>query len=113
MTKVSPLSYWTPRILAIVFIIFLMLFSLDVISPELTFGEIFVGLFIHNIPALVLIIVLIISWKHEIVGGVVFLLTGLLFMIIIAPSELGGLIIAGPALLIGGLFMINWFKKKQ
>ena len=55
--------------MSIIFICFLALFSLDVISPELSFWQIAVGLFIHNIPALVLLAVLLISWKQEIVGG--------------------------------------------
>ena len=42
--------YWAPRILSIIFILFLAMFSLDVITPDASFGEIIVGLFMHNIP---------------------------------------------------------------
>jgi hypothetical protein len=108
-----------PRILSIVFIVFLTLMSLDVISPELSLWQIITGLLIHNIPTLVMIIVLIVSWRHEIVGAIAFLLTGLLYIIMTTRAEIAwylalswSIIIAGPAFLIGILFLINWFKKR-
>jgi hypothetical protein len=111
--KVNGFLYWAPRISSILFILFLALFSLDVISSEYSLGEILIGLFMHNIPALALLLVLLISWKYEIVGGIVFILAGLLYIFLVAAREIGSMIIAGPALVIGVLFMINWFQKKK
>ena len=121
--NINKFVYWTPRILSIIFICFLALFSLDVISPELSFWQIVVGLFMHNIPVFVLLIILIISWKHEIVGGVAFILAGALYVTMILMNALRGsfewymvsriLIIAGPAFLIGILFIINWLKRRN
>lgn len=93
--------------------------SLDVFSPELSFWQIVVGLFMHNIPALVLLIVLLISWKYEIVGGIAFILAGLLYIawLMRKPFQwymiIWSLQIAGPAFLIGILFLIGWSKKKK
>ena len=116
--KINRYLYWTPRILSILFIIFFAMFSLDVITPEASFSELAMGLLMHNIPSLVLLIVLIISWKHEIVGGIVFILAGLLYIIFTFQAGIRwykvlnlSLTIAGLAFLIGILFMINWFKK--
>jgi uncharacterized membrane protein YesL len=77
----------------------------------------------HNIPALILLVILLISWKYEIVGGVVFVLGGILYagmMIMNAlrhPLEAytlsNSLIIAGPMLVIGILFFFNWFQKTR
>lgn len=118
--RVNGLIFWTPRILSILFILFLALFSLDVISPEYSIGEILLGLLMHNIPSLALLIVLIISWKYEIAGGVVFLLAGMVYIAFTLRSEIlwhtaliRCTLIAGPALLIGGLFLANWFIKKR
>jgi hypothetical protein len=121
--KINRFVYWTPRILSIIFICFLVLFSSDVISPELSFWQIVVGLFMHNIPALILLIVLLISWKHEIVGGIVFILAGTLYIAIMLMNALKNqfewyalsysLIIAGPAFLIGILFFVNWNKRRN
>lgn len=119
--KINKFIYWTPRILGILFILFLMMFSLDVFEPGLTVWQIAIGLFMHNIPALILLIVLIISWKNEIVGGIVFILAGVAYIFLTSfRSELPwyivfswSLIIAGPAFLIGILFFANWFKKHK
>lgn len=112
--------YWTPRVLAIIFILFLALFSLDVIEPGLDAWDIAIGLFMHNIPALVLAAVLAVSWRREIVGGIVFILAGIAYIAIMlatgrfeADMWLAFLIIAGPAFLIGGLFIVGWAKKRE
>jgi len=117
--RVSKFIYWTPRILSIIFLCFLALFSLDVFSPELTFWQIVLRLFMHNIPMLILLAVLIISWKYEIVGGIAFILAGLLYVVLLMMNPFEwymiawSLQIAGPAFLIGILFLVNWFKKKK
>ncbi len=81
-------------------------------------------MFRHNIPVFVLLIVLLISWKHEIVGGIAFILAGLLYifgLVITGLTSTGfqwyylswSLIIAGPAFVIGILFILGWLKKKR
>lgn len=120
--KINKFVYWTPRILSIIFLLFLTVFSLDVFEPGLTAGQIALGLFMHNIPVFILAIVLWISWKYEIVGGIAFILAGIahiVFSIIretIDPWYIAlsiSLILAVPAFLIGVLFLVGWFKKKK
>ena len=120
--KVNRFMFWIPRILSIVFVLFLFLMSLDVFSEGLGFWGTVLGLFMHNIPAIILLIVLIISWKYEIVGGIAFVFAGLLYIVSVLPKIfqtgfhwyylLWFLMISGPALLIGILFFIGWYKKK-
>ena len=116
--KVSKFVYWTPRILSIVFLCFLALFSLDVFEPGLSAGQIALGLFIHNIPVLILLIVLLIAWKYEIVGGIAFNLAGLTYVFFAFTNVpwymaiMWSIQIAGPAFFIGILFMLNWYKKR-
>jgi hypothetical protein len=117
--KTGKFLLWLPRILSILFIAFLAVFSLDVFEPGLKWSEIAVGLFMHNIPVFVLIAVLVVAWKHEIVGAVAFGLAGLLYVYLTVirgglPLELAlswSMIIAGPAFIIGFLFMNNWCNK--
>jgi len=100
-----------------------MLMSLDVFSPELSAKEIAIGLLMHNIPALILLLVLLVSWKYEIVGGVAFILAGLLYIGIMVANAIKysfegymisySFIVAGPAFLIGILFLANWLQKKN
>jgi len=117
--KVGKFVYWAPRILSIIFILFLMLFSLDVFDGHYGFWGTLLGLFMHNIPALILLAVLIISWKREIVGGIAFIFAGLLYIVWVCARPnfewyrlLWFLIISGPAFLIGILFLIGWKRKK-
>ena len=84
--KISKFVYWTPRILSIIFIFFLALMSLDVFEGNYGFWGTITGLFMHNIPAMILLIVLIISWKYEIVGGIAFILAGLLYIITLVTN---------------------------
>ncbi|MDD2647025.1 MAG: hypothetical protein PHV78_03720 [Patescibacteria group bacterium] len=121
--KINKFIYWAPRILSIIFIFFLTLFSLDIISPELSFWQIIIGLFIHNIPVFILLIILITFWKREIISGIVFIMAGILYVILILVNILKDsfqwymvswiLMVAGPAFFIGVLFIINWVRKKQ
>ena len=93
--------------------------SLDVFDSGLNFWQTVLVLFMHNLPALVLLIVLIISWKHEIVGGIVFILAGLayIFLLMKNPFEWFMLVwaiqISGISFLIGGSFLFGWFKKRN
>lgn len=116
--------FWTPRILSIAFICFLTLFSLDVFEPGLSAGEIALGLLLHNIPSLVLIVLLIVSWKRDLVGAIGYLCIALLYMGVLAYSVLTSNLpwylmlswnftIAGPALVIGILFLLRWRKQKK
>ncbi|MFH1316392.1 MAG: hypothetical protein ABII01_02640 [Candidatus Woesearchaeota archaeon] len=121
--KVGKFVYWTPRILSIVFILFLALFSLDIFEGNYGFWGTILGLFMHNIPSIILLVVLIISWKYEIVGGIGFVLAGILYIAVILMNIitsgfgwyylLWALQISGIAFFIGILFLIGWFKKRK
>ena len=119
MSKLK-LLHWTPRILSILFILFLAMFSLDVFDMGLDIKQTIVALVMHNIPAFILLIVLIISWKYEIVGGIVFILAGLLYVLRLLISGnfewymLSWIAtISLPAITVGVLFMMSWFKKRK
>lgn len=121
--KIGKFVYWTPRILSIILILFLSLMSLDVFSPELNFWQTLGALLIHNIPAFILLIILLVSWRREIVGGVGFILGGILYATIVLINiastgfewyYLAWIIqISGIAFFIGIMFLANWFKKKK
>jgi hypothetical protein len=90
--------YRLPRVLAILFIIFISLFALDV------FGEPrwFLALFMHLIPSYIVIILTIISWKNEQAGGTLFLIAAALSIIFFKS-----MILAIPAAIIGVLFLMT------
>lgn len=118
--KKDKIFLFAPRILAILFILFLSSFSLDVFdNPDAGPKEIAFAFFIHNIPSLALAAVLAVAWKHETVGAAVFSLAALAYsMMTIAKganwSEFGySFVISGPALITGILFFISRHRKRK
>ena len=121
--SISKSLYWTPRILSIIFMVFLFLMSLDVFEEGLNFWQTALALLIHNIPAIILLIITIVSWKKEIVGAVSYIVAGFLYMILVTKSILSTgfepyyiawiVQISGIAFLIGALFWIGWNRKKK
>lgn len=114
--------FWTPRIIIIIFVLFLAIFSFDVFDSASSFWEILLGLFMHNIPSLILVVILILSWKNDKVGAIIFLilgcacLIGLIVALIISPeAKFNPMLIIGSVifLLIGGLFLLGWKKSKK
>jgi hypothetical protein len=80
MKKTGKVLYWIPRILSILFICFLTIFSFDVFEPGKGIGEILLGLFMHNIPSIIMAVLLAIAWKKKIVGAVSYFSAGLLYI---------------------------------
>ena len=122
--KTSKFTYWTPRILSILFLLFLTLFSLDIFEGNYGFWGTVLGLFMHNIPVIILAAIVWASWRREWIGGVAFILAGLAYitMLLVSivrnePHEWYSLFwtlpISGPAFLIGALWLANWSKKKK
>ena len=87
MPKPNKFIFWTPRIISILFVIFLALFSLDIFDGNYGFWGTIVGLFMHNIPAIILFVVIIISWKYEIVGGIAFILAGIFYIFMLLMNR--------------------------
>ena len=114
MAKINWL-YWTPRILGILFAIFISIFALDVFAEGYGFPLVLVALFMHLIPTFIIIIILLIAWKWEKVGGVLFILLGLIFTLFFNTYRhpLTFLLISGPVFLIGLLFLISKLKVKK
>jgi len=106
--------YWTPRILSIIFILFLSLFALDVFEEGLGFWMTVLALLIHLIPSFILVIILIISWKHELVGGISFIVLAVIFTFFFKTYEniFSILFISFIPLIIGILWILNWKKKR-
>lgn len=98
------LLYWFPRCIAILFTIFLSLFALDSFSLE----NWLIAFLIHLIPTFILIFLTIISWKHEMIGGILFVLVGI-FMIFYYDNG----VIPLPVIIAGGLFMLHSCMKKR
>ena len=79
MKKSIKVYHWLPRVIGILAILFISLFALDSFTAEISVWQQIIGFFIHLIPSFILLIFLIIAWKWEYTGGVIFILIGLVF----------------------------------
>lgn len=107
--------YWTPRILGILAILFMMMFSLDCFGEDKTLKNQLICLFMHNIPALICIVVLIIAWKWELIGGAIFILAFIAGTIFFNSftGNWGSLIVISPFLITGILFIADYRVNKK
>ena len=71
--------HWVPRILCIIAILFISLFAADAFAPELSIWQQLGDFIMHLIPSFILLASLIIAWKWEYVGGIIFIIIGLGF----------------------------------
>ena len=109
----SKILGWSARTIIFLVIVIMAMFSLDVFEMNKTLGEKLFGLLIHNIPVLILVIILIIAWEKELIGGVLFIVASLIFMFKFNTftSNNGTLVIFVPILVAGILFMAIFFIK--
>ena len=116
--------HWTPRIICILAILFISVFAIDAFGPEKTLWQQFGDFLLHLVPSFVLIAVLIVAWKWEYIGGIIFIIIGFglsIFVFILnynrthsAGTSLGEiLIITFPFVVVGALFIISHYMKKK
>jgi hypothetical protein len=109
--RLAKIIHWAPRVAAILIIFFISLFSLDVFEMEASPLELLGGFLMHNIPSIVMIVLLIFAWKRPAVGFVAFLIAAALLAIftVRSPFSLGNLLLfVLPTLLIALLFYAEW-----
>ena len=107
---------WIPRVLALVFIVFLLLFGLDVFSENAPFMKKLGGFFMHSIPSIILLLILFIFWKKTLVGGFIFILFSIAFTLYFRTygSLSTFLLLTFPVLLVGILFIaLDLMTKKS
>jgi hypothetical protein len=114
-TKMTPIIYWAPRILGILFAVFVSIFALDVFAEGYGFWETVVALVMHLVPTAITVVVLLIAWRWERVGGVLFLLLGALYIVMFWDRGHWSayLLISGPLFLIGTLFLVGWHYQRD
>ncbi|MFD0835213.1 hypothetical protein ACFQ0I_05520 [Mariniflexile aquimaris] len=79
MKKSVQVYHWLPRIICIIAILFISLFAFDSFNSTLSFWQQWTGFLIHLIPSFILIAILMIAWKWEYIGGILFILIALGF----------------------------------
>ena len=114
-TIMKRVLFWTPRVLCILFAIFLSVFALDVFSEGYGFWQTIGALLLHLVPNFIVLGVLAISWRREWVGAILFTALAV-FYVVWSWGRFHWsvyLTIAGPLVLIGVLFLFNWIYRAQ
>ena len=113
--------FWIPRVLAILFILFVSVFAFDAFTSEAPFIQELGRFVLQLIPtSFALIITLLISWRKPLIGGIIFILWGLAIAFYIGMIR-GSVVfytisfISFPVIVIGALFIIfhNLVKKSN
>lgn len=117
--------HWLPRVLCILAICFVSMFAFDVFSDRYSLIQQITALAIHLIPSFVLIIFLVIAWKWELIGGILFIVFGIALSPFIylhnykvnhfsvSASLSVVLIINLPFIIVGFLFVLTHLLKKK
>ena len=107
--------FWAPRIISILFILFLSLFALDVFGQGYGFWETVQALFMHLLPSLLLVAALLLAWRWEWIGAVLYMGFGVWYL-----ASMWGrfdwtvyLVVAGVPILVGALFLAGWINPRQ
>ena len=104
--------WWLPRIFGILLTLFLGVFSFDIFGKGLgpwESGWLFVA---HNIPTIIVAVILILSWKRSWLGGISFTLFGIV-LFFLHQDKSNSLFTVITILGIGILFFLNWLLRDQ
>ena len=124
MATKEMITLWSPRILCIGAILFVSMFALDSFEPGMPFGQQMLNFLMHMIPSFVLLLLLVIAWKHQLIGGILFTIVGIglspfvynlnyhrTHSVWVSLSII--LMITVPFIVVGLLFIWNHFQQKQ
>jgi hypothetical protein len=109
-TSTKRILFWTPRILCLLFAVFVSLFALDVFGENHGFWNITRALLMHLIPTGILLLILAVSWRWELVGAVLFSTLGTFYIVAFWGRFHWSayVILSGPLFLLGILFLLSW-----
>jgi hypothetical protein len=107
--------YLAPRILGVLMAIFISLFALDVFDGGYSFWRAVGAFLVHLLPTYLVIIALVLAWRWEWIGAMVFIGLGVFYVVwgwgrfpLAAYFA-----ISGPLVVIGVLFLLNWLFRGQ
>lgn len=114
MKNFRKITCWAARILAILYALFISIFALDVFQEGYSASETILALAIHLVPTAVVLVCLAVAWKTVRAGGLLFLLLGAAFWVFFGREAewINFLIIPGPLILVGALFLACSYLKE-
>lgn len=111
-TQRSKVLQWLPRVLGVLYALFLSMFAFDSWEGVSSFWEGLLGFFIHLMPVYVVAFALVAGWRWPRLGGVLFLLLAVGFTVAFNWREVVTLALLGaPLVLIGALFLWDGYAR--
>ena len=112
------LLYWSPRIISVAFAVFLSLFALEAFNQVHGAGRILLAFSMDLIPALVIVAALIVAWRWEWIGAVLFFLAAVYYAWswTVPPRHIHWapiVGISGPLLVMAALFLVSWIERSK
>jgi hypothetical protein len=112
---------WTPRTLGFVYVAFLFGFvALEAFGEGRGFWGDLMAFTMHAIPMFILAAGLILAWRWEWIGAILFTAAGMLDILVIVPRPwppamklISILMIGGPAFAVAALFLASWLKRGE
>ena len=103
--------FWTPRVLSVLFAAFLGIFAADVFDETQGFWSTALALFLHLIPSGLILLMLVIAWRREWLGVILYLAFGLMFCVAFwgTADWLGYAALSAPPTVIALLFFAHWW----
>ena len=106
--------HWLPRVLALAGAIFLALVAFDVFGSDAGIWEELLCFLIHLAPTYVILTALIVAWRWELLGGILFIVLGLLFVLMFPDEDwLTFAITTVPSVVVGILFIVDWYQGRE
>ena len=107
--------FWLPRVIGIVFTLFISMFGFDVFDMGLGFPEIILALIMDMLPAILVAVMVAISWRWEWVGTVLCVGLAALYFIVMGKHMdwVTVLLIPGPLIILAGLWLAAWLQKRK
>jgi hypothetical protein len=105
---------WSPRILGILMSLFVGMFALDACSEGKPIVQAILDFVIHLTPAVVLLVLVVASFRWEWIGGLAFIGLAIVYALTMSRARLDWmLLISGPLTIMGALFLWNWFHRSK
>ena len=99
------------------FAAFIGIFAADVFGEGGGFWRVALALVMHLIPTFLAVALLAVSWRHEWIGGILYVALGVFYVAWAWGRPFARwyvfLLIAGPPILVGALFLLNWRYRAQ
>ena len=105
--------YWAPRLLCIGFILFVASFARTVFDEYLDAWQTVVALLRHLVPSFIFAAVLLLSWKWEWVGALLFSTFAAYYAFENLRHPHWVLAISAPLFVVGLLFLLSWLSRSS